>query len=482
MPRHFFALPLLLASTLGVTAAASPVAGAKQSIRPATTSSCTTSDTMTTGTNGGPWYWSVTPSEHYNSARSQVYPNACTLAQITGSAGPYQINSRVAPGSYPNLYNISTREQNELFLYGGYPGLGGAYIAKLNADTLEEAWRATVTIPSTQWSFVGAMGILGNGYVYSIQSNQLMKVDPATGAQQILALPQLPAPTGTGAAYNGYVVTASGLIVAKSMERGACEGDGANGIACVIANNLPGTVVIVDPNTMTVLASIQTKEAALGRIMTENHNGIDYIYIAGLSKLVRYTYQNGTLSLDTRWGPLRYGSDGANASGVGLLGEYVVVQTNYFPSLTPSYIVAASVHDSRRQFAIQPFLRRNGSHTIQSWVPDKAAMDSENMRIYAEDTYAHQRHRHRIPGRDQRHQYPSGVVQRQNRRRRHRHLARPRHRPCPCPQRPASQGTHHWRCRPGLQRARLLPVVLHRTADRTDATTGTLITRAQPAL
>lgn len=351
---------------------------------------CAASEALVTGAFGDAWYASVAPTEHVDSSRSQVHEHACALDQVTGSVGPYTIAQRKAPASYPRAYNIATREPDELFLYGGYPGQGGAYVAKLDPDTLEEVWRATVTIPSTQWSFIGAMGVLGDGYVYSIQSNILAKIDPISGAKQELALPQLAAPTGTGAAYNGFVVTAGNKIVAKSMERGPCSGDGTGGLKCVLSHGLPSTVVVVNPNNMKILAQLQTSEPALGRIMTERHDGADYIYIPGASALVRYVYDDGVLALDPTWGPVPYGTSGANASGVGLLGDYAVTQTNYMPSSTPSWVVAAHIRDSSEQYAIQPFVKPNGTASKRSWVPDKAAMDSESGRIYAEDAYAGQ--------------------------------------------------------------------------------------------
>jgi hypothetical protein len=348
--------------------------------------SCPTSDALTTGTNSGAWYTTLSPSEHFDSGRSQVFSSACTLSQITGNSGPYALSTRVAPGSYPWLYNIATRNQNELFIYGGYPGQGGAYVARLDPDTLSELWRTSVTIPSRQWSFIGAMGVHSNGYIYSIQSNILVKIDPTTGGKQQLSLPQLAAPTGTGAAYNGFVITPDGLIIAKSMERGPCTSDTTNALSCVLSNKLPSTIVVVNPN-LTVIAQIQTTEPALGRIMTERHDGIDYIYVPGISSLIRYRFSNNTLALDTSWGPVGYGV-GANASGVGILGNFAVAQTNYVPSATPSYVVAANLYDSTQQYQLQPFLSANRSSL--SWVPDKAVLDSENNRIYAEDTYAGQ--------------------------------------------------------------------------------------------
>lgn len=339
---------------------------------------------MVTGLGTESWYTTVAPSEHFDSGRSQVFSAACNLSQLSGAANPLRMTTRTAPASYPYIYNVATRNSDELFIYGGSDGVANPYVAKLDPASLTEVWRATLPLATSQWKFIGAMGVHANGYVYSVQSNVLARIDPLSGSVQKVNLPQLAAPTGTGAAYNGFVVTPDGLIVAKSMERGYCS-DGTEAINCVVTNGLPSTLVVVHPDTLSVLASIQTSEPVLGRIMTEQHDGIDYIYLPGVSKLVRYRYTKGNLSLDTRWGPVGYGQ-GRNASGVGLLGNYAVLQTNYTYSATPSYVVAANIYNGSEQYAIQPFL---GSGTL-SWVPDKAALDGENNRIYAEDTYARQ--------------------------------------------------------------------------------------------
>jgi len=356
---------------------------------PPVQAACLSSESLATGGGSGPWYQTLAPSEHFDSARSQRFPAACGLRRSAADQAP-RLLKRVAPAEYPEAYNTATRAPHELFVYGGYPGVDGAYIAKLDADTLVEQWRSTVHIPSTQWSFIGAMGVLSDGFVYSIQSNQLQKVDADTGTAELLALPQIDAPAGTGAAYNGFVVNPDGLIFAKSMERGACDRDTSGGLDCVIANRLPSTLVVVDPANMTVLTQVQTAEPALGRITTERHDGADYIYVPGLSALLRYRYAGGTLTLDSSWGPVPYGSTGANASGVGVLGDYVVVQTNYVPSTTPSWLVAANIRDSAQQFALQPFTVPGGGYLPISWVPDKAALDDETGIVYAEDLFAGQ--------------------------------------------------------------------------------------------
>jgi len=390
-PRDCCAAVLLLSAGLALAPAAIAAGTESPSVPVAEGADdgtdCTVSDTLAPGAYGGAWYHTVSPTEQHDSGRSQLYDGACSLHQSGRTDGRLAIQARAAPGAYPNAYNIATRQPGELFLYGGYAGIDGAYVAKLDPSTLEEVWRTTITTPSGQWSYLGAMGVLGNGSVYSVQNNVFARIDPASGAAQQLALPQLPPPQGTGAAYNGFLANPEGLVFAKSIERGPCSRDTTGGLNCVIENHLPSRLVVIDPEAMSVLTQIETPEPSLGRIMTERHDGIDYIYVPGISQLLRYQYVGGVLSLDTSWGPFDY-DGGANAGGIGLMGDYAVTQTNYLPSVQPSRLIAVNIRDGRK-FVITPFAAP-GDMLRPSWVPSKAATDADNQRIYAEDTYAGQ--------------------------------------------------------------------------------------------
>jgi len=70
-------------------------------------------------------------------------------------------------------------------------------------------------------------------------------------------------------------------------------------------------------------------QTVLGRI---TYGGGD-IYIAGQSRLSRYRYAHGRVRLDRLWGSVTY-LTGAQTpgTGTGLLGDWVVVQTNFQPS------------------------------------------------------------------------------------------------------------------------------------------------------
>ena len=77
------------------------------------------------------------------------------------------VNARDTPGNYPKLYNVSTGKPDELFAYGGYVSEeGGAYVAKLDARSLTEIWRAEIRLPD-HWNYPGAMAVLDDGNAYA---------------------------------------------------------------------------------------------------------------------------------------------------------------------------------------------------------------------------------------------------------------------------------------------------------------------------
>jgi hypothetical protein len=69
----------------------------------------------------------------------------------------------------------------------------------------------------------------------------------------------------------------------------------------------------------------------------------------------------------------------------GIFGDYVVIQTNFLPSLEPLTVTAADVRNGSRHFSITPFPR-----SLASWNPPKAALDTENYMIITNDSAARQ--------------------------------------------------------------------------------------------
>src|SRR5947209_16008855 len=116
------------------------------------------------------------PSEHYDSSRTSLFRGTPSVQEIAG-APRVALNARYTSGAYPKLYNVSTGKRNELFAYGGYVSEeGGAFVAKLDADSLAEMWRAELRLPH-HWNYPGAMAVLDDGNAYAVAGNLLAKVD-----------------------------------------------------------------------------------------------------------------------------------------------------------------------------------------------------------------------------------------------------------------------------------------------------------------
>ncbi len=355
---------------------------------------CPRSAVLETGRTDGAFYLTVSPFEHYHSNRTQTFPFACSLQELGGS----KIEARSSPVNFSTPYIPFTRDRDELYVYGygRDAATQGGFVSRVDTSTLGERWRTQILanqIPN-QWSYPGVALAHGNGFIYAIYANVLVKLDPSTGAT--LARRELPQdPAQTGAGYNGMIVMPDGRIVAKGIERGPCPAlapdapasqEAFEGLLCAAHNKLPSTIVTIDPNDLTILTAVNPPEPSTGRITAGRTDGRDYIYAAGDSSLFRYHYAGGHLKFDTDWGPVTYRT-GAQmpGTGPGILGDYIVIQTNFLPSFEPLTVTAADVRDSSRHFSITPF---PGSHA--SWNPSKAALDNDNHMIITNDSVAGQ--------------------------------------------------------------------------------------------
>jgi hypothetical protein len=342
---------------------------------------------LRTSPRDGGFYATVAPFEHFSAARTQVFPHTC------GASGP--VRARVAPGDYRTPYIATTRERGQLYMYGygPDPASEGGYVASVDPRTLRERWRTRIrdTAPVPGWSYPGVMAVHGNGYLYAVYASVMVKLDPRTG--RTLARRELPEDAGgTGAAYNGLIVMPDGRIVTKRIERGPCPGAarpptypstvGAfTGLTCAAQNALPTPVVVLEPGRLRILSVTRPPEPITGRVTAAG----GYVYAAGRDTLFRFRYRHGRLNLDRGWGPVVYRRGAERpGTGPGVMGGFVVVQTNFLPSVDPLTVTAVSVRDSRRVFRIRPF---PGSAT--SWVVSKAALDRANRIVVTHDTSAH---------------------------------------------------------------------------------------------
>ena len=158
------------------------------------------------------------------------------------------------------------------------------------------------------------------------------------------------------------------------------------GLNCAAANALPSQLVVVEPRRLRVLSKTTAPEPVTGRITFGHSDGRDYVYAAGRDSLFRFRYRRRSLVLDRGWGPVRYRrGDQRPGTGPGLLGGFLVVQTNFLPSTAPLTVTAVSVHDSRRVFRITPFAHESPRG---SWIVSKPALDAATGTIVTHDTSA----------------------------------------------------------------------------------------------
>lgn len=344
-----------------------------------------------TGVTNEAWYETMAAFEHYDSGRSQLFPNTKSVEEIAGS-DKVKIQTRIAEGTYIKPYNIVTRNPDELFLYGGNVRSDeGAYVAKINASSLKEEWRVKLKDPqsTSDFNWPGMVGIHGNGQVYAIAGNLLAKINPDTGEHKTIRLPEHEGQGG--AIYNGYDVTDDGIIFAKSMEAGlpviAGSNDGTKSLSnlrSTAKNGVPSFIVAVNPHNLEILASLEAPEPGLGRITCVRSGKTDYIYFLGITRLWRYLYCEGVLKLDPDWFPMNYVDQGGEpGTAIGLLGNWAIFQTNFIASKVPLRVFAVNIWDSTQFHSIQPFPDSKVSYEYS-----KPALDIENSRVYTNDQAA----------------------------------------------------------------------------------------------
>ena len=345
---------------------------------------CPASTLFTTRPTDGAFYETLTPFEHFDSIRTQRFPNTCSAEEIAGSRR-IAIATRSSVADYPSPYNLVTRNRDQLYVYGGGVSEGrGAYLARLAPATLEEVWRVDLRVVNNgHWNYPGVGAVHGNGAVYAVAGNLLAKVNPVSGEARIITLPQH-AGQG-GAAYNGFDISSGGVIFAKSMERGhPCDADGVGGLACAANNGIPAFLVAVGPRNLRVRAVIETREPIIGRITTERHDGNLYVYCIGVTRVWRYLFKGDTFELDPAWGPVLYAEGGEQPGpGPGLLEDWLIFQTNFLRSKAPLTVWAINIWDSRKVHRIQPFPESTPSQEFS-----KPALDWQHMRVYTSDQLA----------------------------------------------------------------------------------------------
>ncbi len=338
------------------------------------------------------FYHTMSPFEHYDSVRSQLFPYAETVETIAGSKHVKIVcrSTDAAKNPYPQPYNVITRQQDQLFVFGGeVRGEYGSYVARVNTTTLEEEWRIYIKDEGPgDFNWPGLLAVHGNGQLYAVAGNLMAKINPDTQEYKIIKLPQHEGQGG--AVYNGFDVAADGIIFTKSMEAGKpLMNFGSEAVSpleqlrSVAMNDVPAFILAVNPHNLDILSQVEAPEAGLGRLTCERRDGVDYIYFLGITRLWRYLFKDGRLTLDEQWGPVPYLTGGGEpGTAVGLLGDWAVFATNFLASASPLEVFAVNIWNSNKIHSLVPF----GGKKSQEW--SKPALDLANSRVYVADQLA----------------------------------------------------------------------------------------------
>jgi hypothetical protein len=372
--------------------------GLKQSWHPV--DRCEASKKISSATQvSSPWYNTVTPSEAFDSGRSHVFPSTCSIEELVGNSPPKLALRSL--GGFPGIYNLVTRNSDELFVLGGTQSSDtcnelefnrkhcsfGPYVAKINAQTMKEEWRTQLhnTQNDTEWDYPGAMGVHRNGKVYIVVGYHAYLIDPKSGhVDKKVTLPTTQDRKPGDTTYNGFTLLSNGDLIAKSLTRKKdSKKDSIQALLMDFDDIVPSHLVILSPDLVIKNTTMFT-QPVLGRITNGIFDGQEYIYASGAKDLMRLKVQDSKIILDQSWGPVPYVQEGESpATAPAMFGDFVVVQSNFQYSRKPLVITVVSQKDATKVNRISPFSDDLGLLGSMQW--SLPSVDIANHRIYTDD-------------------------------------------------------------------------------------------------
>ncbi|MFF9179237.1 hypothetical protein [Streptomyces sp. NPDC014793] len=341
-----------------------------------------------------PWYRTLVPFEHYDSARTSLHP----CAQFPGSmTGPNVVEAHPTTGDvYYSQFDIATRGTKDMYVYFGgngdmNPPALQTFIAKVQPGTMKQIWRTPLSDArkNNELHVSGAVDVMADGNLVAISDHTLYKLDGTTGR----ILLQQDMPTGSSpvndSAFNGIDAFSDGTIVVRSMNRPVgCTLNGYSAAAykCPGApgSAKPSIIGTVDPKTFKVLSWTELKGNVLGRVTTSHYQGHDYAYVTTPTQIYRYVWNGRTIEQDAAWGPVTYTKPGQTAAGAPvIMGDWVVFSNNGTPSKVPMSVYAIHQGDSKRLTHLDPTPAMKPGQV--SYYYAKVSADAANDRIYVMD-------------------------------------------------------------------------------------------------
>lgn len=341
------------------------------------------------------YFKSLNGAEVADAQRSQCYPAASFLGSFTGPNEVFAWRSR---DEYQGVLFMNNRRPGELYLTGGNnpPAKGpvppGPFVAKVDATTGKEIWRTYLENGNVSGAWVGAanLNILPDGNLPIAFGNTLVKLDGDTGQiLQHVALPTGVAPP-EGSNHKHLTIAPDGTLIIKNQTRATpCDIQGSlaafqcpGGVAASPGSN----ICAVDPDTFEVYDDIGVPENTVTPHAVTMFDGRIAIYAPSYLKTYRFFWDPATkkLSMDPDWVIDSYLEPGQTSGDApGILGDWVVIQTNGLPSKVASTIVAINQHDPKKITRVHPFGKE--VPTGMSWAPPKSAVDVDNSMVFSAD-------------------------------------------------------------------------------------------------
>jgi hypothetical protein len=135
--------------------------------------------------------------------------------------------------------------------------------------------------------------------------------------------------------------------------------------------------------SLDIITQVELPVFSTGRIPIAVHDGIDYVYMPGVTEVYRYRWENQSLVLDEDWGFVSVTEeDDLGAMAPNIIGEWAFVQVNTGAS-KPMPVWAISTSDSSQRYMIQPF---DDIETRFSFGVAHGAFDMASGLLYTADT------------------------------------------------------------------------------------------------
>jgi hypothetical protein len=341
------------------------------------------------------YYPSLNGAEMCDAQRSGCFPYATFGGSFTE---PNQVFAWKSEDDYQGVTFLCNREPGELFLCGGNlpkpkpPVYPGPYVARVDPASGKEIWRTYVENANVTGNWIGVnnLNILANGKIVTAWSNEIALLDADTG--RVLKTGKLPsgkAPPGDSH-FKHLTIAPDGTLILKNQTRAAGITDqGTMAVIKGVRKGLelpPSIFVAVDGETLEVLDTVQLPEAAVTPHGITTFEGRIAVYTCATEAAYRCFWDPDSkkLSLDESWDASGYLEKGQSTGDApGIIGDWIVIQTNGIGGRVPSSVVAVNQHDSSRRTTIAPY---GPLGKVQmSFAPPKTCIDLENDMLYSAD-------------------------------------------------------------------------------------------------